>query len=209
VLLVNGAPLVEELDAAMAKLGFAGHDLAISASDEEWPDERPADWPPETLPDVAVNEQWVRVSGSFHGRTIRVLPDMPIAGGGTYTIWQAWDTGPERAPDSEMTGAAPQVTQAPDSKSHTGLFVGLVLGAIGVGAWQYITHTKRAEKDRARLDVLEARAERARLGGHIRELMTGGYPEGDAAAIAASEAMMREEQTATAQQPLNAPAGGP
>ena len=45
LLVVNGAPLLEELEAAMTKLGFAGHDLAISPSDQQWPGERPADWP--------------------------------------------------------------------------------------------------------------------------------------------------------------------
>jgi hypothetical protein len=193
LLVVNGAPLLEELDAAMTKLGFAGHDLAISPSDEQWPSERPIDWPEEILPDIAVNEQLVRVSGSFVGRAIRVLLDTPIAGGGTHTVWQAWDVGPGRSPDETVAGAPPS-EQAAQPKSHTGLFVCVALGAIGFGAWQYVSNSRRLEKEEERFNALEARAERARIGGRIRDLMTRGYPEGDAAAIATSESIVRAEE---------------
>ncbi len=192
LLVTNGAPLADEVAASMEKLGFGSHDLAISDSDELWPSERPADWPAETLPGIAANEQFVRVSGSFEGRTIRVLADTPIAGGGTYTVWQAWDVGPARAPEPQ-TGAAPPAT-VNEPKSHTGLFVCLALGALGVGAWQYVANSRRLEKEEERFNALEARAERARIGGRIRELMTRGYPEGDATAMATTESIARVEQ---------------
>jgi hypothetical protein len=195
LLVANGAPLVDELTASMEKLGFAPHDLAVSDSDEQWPRERPADWPAETLPEIAANEQFVRVSGSFEGRSIRVLSDTPIAGGGTYTVWQAWDVGPARAPEP-TTGSEP-ITPANDLKSHTGLFVCLALGALGVGAWQYVANSRRLEKEEERFNALEARAERARIGGRIRDLMTRGFPEGDATAIATTESIARVEQAET------------
>jgi hypothetical protein len=50
------------------------------------------------------------------------------------------------------------------------------------------------EREEERYGALQARAERARLGGRIRELMTRGYPEGDAAAIATSESLIRAEE---------------
>jgi hypothetical protein len=196
LLVGNDAPLALELQRAMVHLGFDGHDLAISASDDQWPDERPADWPAETLPDIAANEQLVRVSGSFPGRTLRVLVDTPVAGGGTFTIWQAWDMGPGRRSDEETTGAVATAARPPAAKSPPGVFVCLALGALGVGAWRFIANARRLEREEERLQALEARAERARLGGRIRELMTGGYPEGDATAIAAAESMMRAEQAA-------------
>jgi hypothetical protein len=196
LLVVNEAPLVEELQRAMAHVGFDGHDLALSASDDQWPDERPADWPAETLPDVAANEQLVRVSGSFSGRTLRVLVDTPIAGGGTFTIWQAWDAGPGRPADEETTGAIATGAPPAGAKSPTGVFVCLALGALGVGAWRFIANARRLEREEERLQALEARAERGRLGARIRELMTGGYPEGDATAIAAAESMARADHAA-------------
>jgi hypothetical protein len=201
LLVVNSGPLFEELEGAMAKLGFAGHDLAISASDALWPEERPSNWPAEVPPNVAANEQLVRVSGSFEGRPMRVLMDMPIAGGGTFTIWQAWDVGPARALEETATGAAPAPAKpsAPGS-SNTGPLVCLVLGALGLGAWRYIATSRRLEKEEDRYDALQVRAERARVGGRIRELMTSGYPEGDAEAIATSESLIRAEEAQALQQ---------
>jgi hypothetical protein len=195
LLVVNGAPLLEELEAAMTKLGFAGHDLAISPSDEQWANERPAHWPAKALPEIAINEQLVRVSGSFAGRSIRVLVDTPIAGGGTYTAWQAWDVGPSRDPE-QRTGAGAPAEGPQEPRPHTGLFVCLALGAVGFGAWQYIATARRLEKEEERFNALEARAERARVGGRIRELMTNGFPEGDAAAIATSESLVHAEEAA-------------
>jgi hypothetical protein len=177
----------------MAKAGFAAHDLAISASDAQWPSERPASWPDETLPDIAVNEQLVRISGSFTARPIRVLVDTPIAGGGTYTIWQAWDVGPACPPEHTVSGA-PAAENPAEPKGHVGLFICVALGAIGFGAWQYLSTSRRLEKEEERFNALEARAERARVGGRIRELTTRGYPEGDAAAIATSESVIRAQQ---------------
>jgi hypothetical protein len=97
LLVANDVQADESIDRAMERLGFAGHDLAVSASDNAWVSERPRDWPEETIPEMAANEQLVRVSGSFNGPSLRVNVDTPIPGGGCFTIWQAWDMGPERA----------------------------------------------------------------------------------------------------------------
>jgi hypothetical protein len=188
----------EHLGRTMQRLGFAGHDLAVSLSETAWSGERPKDWPEESPPEVAANEQLVRVSGSFNGPSLRVEVDTPIEGEGCFTIWQAWDMGPERAPPprEETTGAEdkPAPSRSDEPKSHTGLFVGVALAAIGLGAWRYLSNTAKLEREQQRYNALEQRADRARMAARIRELMTRDHhSEDDAAAIAAHEAMLRAE----------------
>jgi hypothetical protein len=190
LLVVNGAPTVDELAGAMLKLGFSGHDLALSICAEDWADEMPPDWPAETTPSIAANEHLVRVSGSFSGARMRVMRDTPIAGGGTLTIAQAWDYGPARSPE-QSTGAA-----RPREDRRGGILLAGVLAVTGIAAWRFISTGRRLQAEEERLNLLELRAERARIGGRIRTLMSEGYPPTDAEAIAASESMVASQAAA-------------
>ena len=191
LLVVNGSPVVDELAGALLKLGLAGHDLALSINADDWLDEKPPDWPTETVPAIAANEHLVRASGSFSGARMRVLPDTPIAGGGTLTIAQAWDYGPAQSPE-EMTGA----TESPAGDRHGGILLAGVLAVTGVAAWRFIATGRRLHAEEERLNTLELRAERARIGGRIRALMSEGYPPPDAEAIAASESVAASQAAA-------------
>ena len=187
LVMVNGAPTVDELAGAMLKIGFSGPDLALSVSADDWSDEAPPDWPTETVPTIAANEHLVRTSGSFSGARMRVLRDTPIAGGGTLTIAQAWDYGPAQEPE-QRTGAA-----LPQEGRHGGILLAGVLAVTGIAAWRFIATGRRLQAEEERLNTLELRAERARIGGRIRALMSEGYPPPDAEAIAASESVVASQ----------------
>ena len=189
LLVVNGSPPTGELADALCKLGFAGHDLALSTSAQEWAEEQPPDWPAEALPAIAANERLVRASGSFLGARMHVRRDTPIAGGGTLTIAQAWDYGPALDPAEERTGGTPPV----DDRRSSVLVCG-VLAVTGIAAWSFMRSGRRLEREEERFNALEMRAERARVGARIRALMSEGYPPGDAEAIATSESILSSQQ---------------
>ena len=185
LVVVNGNPEEGELEAAMTKIGFAGHDVAISSSATDWAEERPHDWPEEPLPALAANESLARVSGSFAGGTMRVLRDTPIAGGGTFTIVGAWDYGAAPAEVDTTSGAAPG-SSSPDGK-RAAILIGTAALVTGIAVWNFMSTSKRLEREEERYNSLAARADRARLGTRIRQLMSEGHSPRDAEAIAVTE----------------------
>ncbi len=189
LVLINGPPAEAELEGALVKSGFSEADLALS-SERTWRFERPHDWPAEPLPAIAANEQLARISGSFMGGTIRIRPDTPIAGGGTFTILAAWDYGPARAhhapeAEGETTGAA---RPRPDPMKVV-LLAGSAAALTGIGwaAWRAVSLNRRVRRDEERLKSLALRADRARMAGRVRALMSEGHTPRDAEAIAATE----------------------
>jgi hypothetical protein len=190
---LDGTPTADELADALIRIGFGGDDLALSMNPEEWAEERPPDWPEEAAAAISANEHLVRASGSFAGGRMRVLRDTPIAGGGTLTIVQAWDYGPALEPgqrEALTTTGAGGASPTPDRSNV--LVVG-VLAVTGIAAWNFMKTGRRLEKEEEKFFSLEARADRARMGARIRDLMSEGYTPTDAEAVAAHERITNAE----------------
>jgi hypothetical protein len=184
---IHGTPTADELAEALLKIGFHGHDLALSMNGNDWAHERPPDWPDgAVIPSISANEHQVRASGSFTGGHMRVLRDTPIAGGSTLTIVQAWDYGPALAP-----GAREAVTTTgasnPSVPDRSNVVVIGVLAVTGIAAWNFMRTGQRFEREEEKFFSLEARAERARMGARIRDLMSSGYAQKEAEDVAAYE----------------------
>jgi hypothetical protein len=185
LVVVNGNPQAGELESAMTRIGFARHDVAISSSAADWAEERPHDWPEEPASALAANESLARISGSFSGGAMRVLRDTPIAGGGTFTIVGAWDYGSAPTEIDATTGASARSSSA-DGK-RTAILIGTAALVTGIAVWNFMSSSRRLEREEERYNSLAARAERARVGARIQQLMREGHSPGDAEAIAVTE----------------------
>ncbi len=139
----------------------------------------------------------MRISGSQTGQTRTAGKDFPIEGGGTITIAQAWDYAPTlsttkpRATSSSSSEAPVEVEGPPPDEKRTHdrqTFALIVLAGLGAFAlWRMHESDSKVDKETERMAQIWDRARRAKRAERIRQLMTGGHSEDDAAAIAESE----------------------
>jgi hypothetical protein len=199
LVIVNGPTTCDELEGALAREGFEG---AVASAPQGWDGERPGDWPMESLFATAVNECLVRASGVLRGGApgVRFDRDRTIEPGATFTIAQAWDygTAPEVRPDPTTGLAAAPPSPKSDDKGPKVLAIAAVAG-LGVGLYSMWRSSRRYERDEARYQSLQAKAEREELARRVEHYLQHGHSSEEAEHLAERDVAAREARKLVAE----------
>lgn len=203
---VEGAMLDGQLEGVLERIGFC--DLGLTWPDD-WPAQRPADWPEEPRTTFPYPVGMVRASADLWppngGAGVRFEPEIEL-GAGSFTLVRAWDCGPawgrpealEPVESFDEEGDFYKVGADAPASMPTGLKVAIG-GAVVLAAWAVYSSTqeeKRIESDALKYAELAARAEHARTGARAAELERGGMTATDAHAVAELEAIEKDDQEA-------------
>ena len=185
VLVVTGATDTEALAAALAGAGLHGERLGISLP-SDWQNERPPDWPEETLIGLTNQQSLIRVSGPCFTRgPVRIEPQTPIEPGASFRVVDAWDYGEAQGTPARVGQGAP--APAPDkakqesSRTKKILFGAGAIAAIAVG-WNWFATKRKEEREEQRLLKMTEKAERAELTEAVQRMTASGMTRAEALA---------------------------